>query len=137
MKHLFVDTNVLLDLLIDRNPFPDITSTFFERASKSKGRLYVASASFNNIYHIIRRHSSRAKALELITYLSELVEILAIDNKIINRAIKSDFNDFEDAIQYYCALSNPEIEAIITRNEKDFKKSTLPIFNTQTALSLL
>jgi len=137
MKHLFIDTNVVIDLLTQRQPFSALALNLFKSASEKQARLYVSALSCANIYYIIRRFKTREEALQNLHEPQDLVEIINVDGKIIGNAIASGFNDFEDAIQYHCALSNPSIEAIVTRNQKDFKKSTIPVLTVEEVLGNL
>ncbi|WP_114783045.1 type II toxin-antitoxin system VapC family toxin [Botryobacter ruber] len=137
MKHFFLDTNILLDFLIDRKPFADQAALLFQAAADSKVKLYVAAISFNNIYYIVRQVHAHAKTIGLLKTLAEYVEIVAIDGVILNKAIASDFKDFEDGIQGFAAESVAAIELIVTRNIKDFKKSNLPVFSPESAAELL
>ncbi len=136
-KHLFIDTNILIDLLIDRKPFSDKAEKLFEASAIGKAKLYVSSVSFNNIYYIVRQNETHKKSIELLEGLEKYVEILPVDSSVIKKSLASNFNDFEDAIQNFSAESNSKIEAIITRNEKDFKKSNLPVFAPEMILSIL
>lgn len=137
MKHLFLDTNILLDFLTDRQPFSEQAATLFQFAKDGKVKLYVAAISFNNIYYIVRQVQTHSKIIELLKSLAQLVEIIAVDDSVLKSALASDFKDFEDAIQSFAAESIPEMEAIITRNQKDFKKSNLPVFTSESAIALL
>jgi hypothetical protein len=69
--------------------------------------------------------------------LAEITEITDVTDAIIRQSLKTDFKDYEDAIQYYCALSIPKIDFIVTRNTKDFKKSTVPVLTPNEAIGLL
>lgn len=137
MKHIFVDTNVLIDFLADREPYSKFASEIFNLADLNKIKIHVSAISFNNIYYILRGATNHTKALNLIGELEDLVDTLDLNKKIINQAIKSGFNDFEDAIQYYSAKSKGKIEFIVTRNLKDFKKSDIPVFSSESAFKLL
>jgi predicted nucleic acid-binding protein len=137
MKHIFVDTNVLIDFLADRQPYSEFASGIFNLADLNKIKIHVSAISFNNIYYILRGATSHSKALKLIEELEELVDIIDLNKKTINQAIKSEFKDFEDAIQYYSAKSKDKIEFIVTRNLKDFKKSNIPVFSSESAYKLL
>ena len=59
-----------------------------------------------------------------------MVEVLPTTDKIIDLALASDFNDFEDAIQFYTALES-NLHVIITRNKKDFKNNLIPVFSAK------
>jgi hypothetical protein len=75
--------------------------------------------------------------LKLLDELCEMTEIADVTKSIIKKSLKSDFKDFEDAIQYYCALSLPKLDFIVTRDTKDFKKSTVSIMTPEEAVRLL
>lgn len=137
MRHFFLDTNVVIDFLADRKPFSDYAAALFQSLENGRATLYVASLSFNNVYYIIRQVHGHKKALQLITLLECLVEIAPVGPTTIKDAIASAFKDFEDAIQSFAAESVPEIDAIVTRNFKDFSKSKLPVISPEAALALL
>lgn len=65
--------------------------------------------------------------------LADITEITDVTDKIIRESLKTDFKDYEDAIQYYCALSIPQLDFIVTRNARDFKKSKLPVLTPSEA----
>lgn len=137
MKHFFLDTNILIDFLADRKPFSDQAAILFQSAKNNEVRLYVAAISFNNVYYIVRQVHSHTKTINLIKTLAQYVEIIAVDSAILKKAIASDFKDFEDAIQSFAAESIAEVELIVTRNLKDFKKSNLPVFAPESAIELM
>lgn len=134
MNRLFVDTNVLIDFLADRQPFSLDAAKIFNAAIKKEVQIYVSAVSFNNIYYILRQSHSHAKTLQMLAELNEWAQAVDVTKEIIGTSLKSDFKDFEDAIQYNCAKSIHKIEGIVTRNAKDFKKSTLPILTPHEAL---
>jgi hypothetical protein len=67
----------------------------------------------------------------------EMTEIADVTAGVIHRSFKAGFRDYEDAIQYCCAMSIPDIDLIVTRNTSDFKKSSLPVFTPPEAIALL
>jgi predicted nucleic acid-binding protein len=137
MKHFLVDTNVLLDFLADRKPYSDDAETLFHYNQQKKINIYVSAISFNNLYYVIKKLERHEKAINLLTELTLLVDIIPLDNSIIQDSLKSKFPDFEDAIQYYSALSMKTIEGIITRNKKDFKNSELPVLSPEIAVKIV
>ena len=118
MKHYYIDTNVIIDMLADRGEFAEAASNLFDAAGRGEICVYISSLSYSNIYYI---------TIESLKELSRYVGILPVNGKIIRSSLDSGFGDFEDAIQYFSALQNRKIEAIVTRNVKDFKLSTLPV----------
>ncbi|MFN5418293.1 MAG: type II toxin-antitoxin system VapC family toxin [Flavobacteriia bacterium] len=135
MKHIFLDTNIVLDVLANRKPFSDSASELFEKAQREKVKLYISSLSYNKIYYILNKQISHKATIAILKDLEELIETLDVSSKEIKKSLYSEFSDFEDAIQYYSALSNKKIDVIITRNPKDFKKSELLVMTPEEALS--
>ncbi len=136
MKHLFLDTNIVIDFLADRKPFSQHAVKLFQFSFSGKAKIYLSAVSYNNIYYIIRQLKTSAETVRLLTGLSELTEIADVTKAVITKSLKSDFKDFEDAIQYHCALSLPKVDCIVTRDTKDFRKSTLPVMTPEEAVSL-
>lgn len=121
MKYYFIDTNVILDLVANREPFVKEAELLFKLADEKKVRLYCSAISFNNIYYIVKKVSNHTTAKKTLNLLRNQVYIIDLDKNILFQAIDSDFKDYEDAIQYFSSLTNSTIECIVTRNPKDFK----------------
>ena len=102
-----------------------------------KIRIYITAVSYNNIYYILRQSLTHSATIKLLAELSDLTEVADVTTNIIRESLKADFKDYEDAIQYYCALNIADIDFIVTQNTKDFKKSRLPILTPTEALSSL
>jgi len=134
MKRIFLDTNVVIDFLADRRPFSIDAARLFDLALDGKTRIYISAVSYNNIYYILRQSLTNNATLKLLNELAEMTEITDVTNDIIRKSLKTDFNDYEDAVQYYCALSIPKIDFIVTRNSKDFKKSTISVLTPVEAI---
>ena len=137
MKQIFLDTNVIIDFLADRKPFSVAAAEIFNYAVLGKIKLYISAVSYNNIYYILRQSFSNTETIKLLDELSQMTEIVDVTKSIIKTSLKSDLKDFEDAVQYNCALSLNKIDFIITRDTKDFKKSVLPVMNPAEALILI
>ncbi|MBI2259666.1 MAG: PIN domain-containing protein [Flavobacteriia bacterium] len=134
MKFYFIDTNIILDLLADRKPFSKNAEHLFVLAEEKKIRLYCSIISFNNIYYILKKELGHKKTIPILNLLKQQVHIIDFDKNILLKAMDSDFQDFEDAIQHFSALTNQNIECIVTRNEKDYKHSNLLILTPDLAL---
>lgn len=137
MINIFLDTNVLIDFLADRRPFSLEAARLFDNSLKRKIRIFISAVSYNNIYYILRQSFSHNETIKMLAELNEWTEIIDVSKNIIEKSIKSEFKDFEDAIQYNCALSMNKIEFIVTRDTKDFKTSTIPILTPKEANSLI
>ncbi len=137
MKQVFIDTNVIIDFLADREPFSEYAAILFQLAKENKIKIFVSAISFNNTYYILRKVTSNKRALSLISEIEGYVGIQETNRNIIQKALKSDFKDFEDAIQYFSAVQLGDIDIITTRDIKDFKKSELPVLSPETTVKLL
>ena len=129
-RKIFVDTDVVFDLLAKREPFYTYAAQLFTNADKQEVTICVSSLCFGNLNYILSKHKSAVEARKILSRLKVLVTILPVDDKIIELALNSDFKDFEDAIQYYCAIENG-INILITRNLKDFKPVRIPVLTAE------
>ena len=130
MEHVFVDTNIVIDLLQKRENFYKEAQELFTKADRKKLKLYISALTFANTYYILSKHYSSSEAKKILSKFKVLVEVLPTTDKIIDLALASDFNDFEDAIQFYTALES-NLHVIITRNKKDFKNNLIPVFSAK------
>ena len=136
MTKVFVDTDVCIDLLSGRQPFNKSAEILFSLGDSGAVKLYVSALSFSNIDYVLRSQYSATHSRQIIGKFKTLVNVLAVDSKTIDLAIASDFNDFEDAIQYSCALEN-NLSILVTRNVKDYKKATIKVLTPETFLSTI
>ena len=113
---IFLDTDVVLDHLADRQPFAEYAHRIFALAETGGLTACVSSLSFSNLYYILRKLKGHADALALLAKLKLLVRVSAVNESEIQSALSSDFKDFEDAIQHFAAKSEGGISAIVTRN---------------------
>ncbi len=127
MRHYFVDTNVIIDMLANRGRFADAASELFDSAGRGEICVSICALSYSTIYYILKKYSGREFALQCLQDLSEYVCILPVDKGVIQEALFSGFDDYEDAIQYYSARQDLSVDAIVTRNVKDFRLSELPV----------
>ncbi len=124
---LFVDSDVVIDFFTDREPHVNPASELFELNEQGNVKLYLSAISINNIYYITRRFLGHKKTLEVIEMLTEMTEIIGTTKKEIIQALKNDFADYEDSIQYSSSLTIKDLDAIITRNIKDYRNSSIAV----------
>lgn len=137
MKRLFIDTNIVIDLLSRREPFYNESANLFSLADKRIIELNISSLTVANTSYILLRQTNSKKAKEILRKLRLIVNILPLDDKIIGLALNDDsFSDFEDGLQYFTAIEN-EQDLIITRNLKDFKASKLPVMTARQYLETM
>ncbi|MDY3318275.1 PIN domain-containing protein [Riemerella anatipestifer] len=125
MERVFVDTNIVLDLLEKRENFYQEAQELFTMGDQNKVKLFISALTIANVHYLLFKHL-KMEARKAISKFKVLVEVLPIDDKIVELSLASDFADFEDAIQYYTAIEHG-MEVIISRNKKDFKNISLPV----------
>jgi predicted nucleic acid-binding protein len=124
---LFVDSDVVIDFFTDREPHANPASEIFELNEQGIVKLYLSAVSINNIYYIVRRFLGHKKTLEVVEILIEMTEIVGTTKNEIIQALKNDFTDYEDSVQYSSALTIIDLDAIITRNIKDYRNSSIAV----------
>ena len=137
MKGLFIDTNIIIDVLANRKPYVESASLLFDLAIKGKATLFISALSYSNIYYIIRKTTTHRKLISVLEDLENITETLDVSRKIIGMALKSDFKDFEDAIQYETAASNKKVDAIVTRDPKGYQNSKITVLTPDEALTIV
>lgn len=134
MEKVFVDTDVCIDLLSGRKPFNKSAELLFSLADTRKIKICVSSLSFSIIDYVLLSQYSTTHSRQIIAKFKTLVQVLAVDSKTIDLSIASDFKDFEDAIQYACAM-NHNLTKIITRNLKYYKKAIISVLTPESYLT--
>ncbi|MFZ1678253.1 MAG: PIN domain-containing protein [Saprospiraceae bacterium] len=130
MDKVFVDTDVIMDLLTARKPFYDHAARLFSLADRAKVRIFVSSLSFANLYYILSKQYSANQARKKLFHFKTLVTVLAVTDKIVELAMTSDFKDFEDGLQYFTATEN-SIQIFLTRNLRDFKAAEISVLTPE------
>ena len=123
---LFLDTNVMLDFLGEREPFYISSAKIATLADKRKLKINVSALSFATVSYFLTKYEGVKKTKEKLRKFKVISGICELDELIIEKGLNSDFSDFEDSLQYFSAL-RAECDIIITRNGKDFKKSQIPV----------
>ncbi len=127
MKKLFIDTNIVIDLLSKREPFFDEAATLFSMADKNLVKISVSSLTIANTSYVLLQKINSKEVKSILRKLKLIVEILSLDDKVVGLTLNDEsFSDFEDGLQYFTAIENNQ-DIIITRNLKDFKNSKLPV----------
>ena len=135
-KHLFLDSDVLLDWLLNSEPFGSYTRILINESLKRNFEVSTSALIIANINFILSKRTTVLNARQNITRLVNMVNILPFEGDIIKLALASNFVDFEDSIQYHIAQKY-DCDAIITRNTKDYKKSTIPVLTAEQFLRTL
>jgi predicted nucleic acid-binding protein len=123
---ILIDTNIVLDLLLAREPFADAASRLFQLVDRGQIDGYIAATTITNIFYILRKTHGRELALEAIERLLLELIFCPVDRVVIETALRIGLKDFEDGVQLACAELN-QVEAIVTRDRKDFVGASLSI----------
>ena len=116
-------------MLLDRED-ADAACAVFDGADRGEYVLHICALSFTTIYYSLRKYLSKELRISALSQLRESLEISQVGSAVIDMALKSGWNDFEDAVQNLSAVADPQVSAIITRNTKDFKESNLEIVDS-------
>jgi len=136
MERVFIDCDICLDLLSERAPHYGPAALLFTLSDKGKIKIYVSSLIFSNLHYLLGKQFSQKDARRILNQFKVLVNVVAVDDKIIDLALSSDFKDFEDAIQYFAAIEN-NINILLTRNLKDYRQARISIMTAEDFLSTL
>ena len=136
MKKVLIDTDVILDFFFDRQPHSINAAIIFSLCERKLIEGYVTPVIISNTYYLLRRTAKHEKVVEKLKQLFTITIVLKMDGYVVESALNSDFKDFEDALQNYSAINNGEIEVIITRNVKDFKKSEIGVLTPESYVKI-
>jgi len=135
MKEIFIDADIILDLLAKRDPYYNYSAKLFSLIDSKKTIGFTSPIIIANMNYILTRILGKSKAIKNIQKIVTILKILPVDEKIIKLALSSDFSDFEDAIQYYTTIGN-NINFLITRNIKDYKPAKIPILTAEEYITI-
>ena len=136
MQKIFLDTNIIIDFLGEREGFYDSAAKIMTLADHKKIKILTSPSSISNIYYLLSKYENTKIALDKIRKFKVLCSISMMDDEVVEKAINSDFKDFEDAMQYFSARAS-DCDLIVTRNEKDFKNAMIPVMNAESYLQTL
>jgi predicted nucleic acid-binding protein len=131
VKKIFVDTNILVDLIADRRPFSKFAIAIFNRAEERKIKLFISSHSIATTHYLLKKYIDEKELREVLHNLLDYVQVIAVDMEIIKKGLRSKHRDFEDAIQMISAYSIEKMDCIVTRNIKDFRNSEIPVLTPE------
>ncbi len=130
------DTNIILDVLLDRKPFSEHASYLMSKVERSEINGFLCATTVTTIYYLLSKNLDKKNAITSINSIIALFEIASVNRLVIENALKSKFTDFEDSVLHESAR-HAGAEYIITRNIKDFKNTKIPVFTPTEFLSML
>ena len=135
MRILF-DTNVVLDVLLDREPFSSTSAKLFSKVESGEIAGYVCATTITTIHYLARKVIGVDSAMEEIVKLMQLFEVAPVNRAVLDSAILSGFTDFEDAVVHESATYK-EVQGIVTRDLNGFKKSKIQVYSPEELLLML
>lgn len=134
MDKVLIDTDVLMDFFYDRKPFAKYSTDLINRCAEKQIQGFTTPVIISNVYYLLRKTAKHNIIVEKIKQLLTIIEIVKMNKNTVMNALNSEFKDFEDALQNFSVIENGQINIILTRNLKDFKKSELAILTPETYL---
>ncbi|MBD2455035.1 PIN domain-containing protein [Nostoc sp. FACHB-87] len=136
MKRVLFDSDVLLDILAQRQPFVIASAQALNTVMKQQVQGFVSGHAVTNIFYILRRQIGSEAAHKLIENLLQHIQVASVTDKVIHQALQSSIKDFEDAVTSAAAM-NANLEVIVTRNKADFTASSVPAILPEELLKML
>jgi len=133
---VLLDTNVILDFVLARQPFFAEADSIFVNLENNHFEAFVSAITPINVFYTTRKEKDKATAFTAIEALLKLVQIADSNNHIYQNALLINFNDYEDAVQHECAVAE-NLDAIVTRNTKDYKNSSVKVYSPSEFLQFL
>jgi predicted nucleic acid-binding protein len=127
---ILLDTNIVLDVLMDRMPFSDAAVELFSKVEDGTSIGYLCGTTITTVYYLAAKTVGAPRAQEEIKKLLNLFEVAPVNRHVLESALVADFDDFEDAVIHEAAC-HVGAEAIVTRNQKDFKKSRISVYSSE------
>jgi predicted nucleic acid-binding protein len=137
MKHVMIDTNVALDVLANRKPFADDAVRLFHHAAQGRVKLYLSSLSYTTLFYVLKKDNRPEAVLSSLRSLESMCETIDVTSEVIQAALRIRSGDLEDAVQIQAAIHHKKVTAIVTRDTKGFRRSSLPAFNYREALAMI
>ncbi len=125
MKKVFLDTNIIVDLIADRKPFSKHSIEIFKKAEAQQITLFTSSHSIATTHYLLKKYLDEKTLRDVLFNLLDFITVIAVDTDILKKGLRSKHKDFEDAIQILCASTVEKMDCIVTRNTKDFKNSEI------------
>ncbi len=135
MKKVLCDINFILDIFLQRKPFYNPAASLFKKIEDGELKGYLCSLSYPTLYYLLVKELNREKALKVLEKIRIVFSVSTVDEKVIDMSLVSDFRDFEDAVQYYSAVS-VKADFIITRNKSDYVDNMIPVLTADEFLAV-
>lgn len=135
MKVLF-DTNIILDVLLARQPFAELSATLVSQVEQRQIEGYLCATTLTTIDYLLNKSLPAAQAKVALKTLLTLFQVAEVNKTVLQLAVDSGFRDFEDAVQHF-AGKMAGIDALVSRNQQDFKQAEYPVYSPQELWAVL
>jgi predicted nucleic acid-binding protein len=136
VKTVLCDVNFILDIFLEREPFYMPAAQIFAMIEAKHLKGFLCANSFPTLFYILAKELKRDKAMRVLEKLRIVFRVAAVDEKVIDLSLASDFKDFEDAVQCYSAV-NARVDCLITRNKRDYITDILAIMTPEEFLAAI
>lgn len=137
MKNVFLDTNILMDILANRQLFYKSSSEIYKLGLLNKANLYTSSNTITTLHYLLKKYLSEENIRKSLDEITNVIAIIPVDIIILKKSLKSKHKDFEDAIQIISAQSINNMNCIVTRDLKDYKNAEIDVFTPDEFLNKL
>jgi len=135
VKVLF-DTNIILDVLLDRKPFVELSASLVSLVEEKEITGYLCATTLTTIDYLISKSHNRKIAKNELSKLLGMFQICSVNEQVLQLALNSKFKDFEDAVQFYSGVCD-SVDSIVTRNTKDYKEENIPVYTPAEIWSII
>lgn len=131
-----IDTNVIVDVLVKRQPHFADSSRILDRAERGDFTAWLCATTITTVFYLVRRHLGSVETIERLEDLTAICATAAVNQAVIESALRSSIGDFEDAVLNHAALT-VGANCIVTRNVADFRHSSLLVYTPGQFLAAL
>ena len=128
IKRVFVDSDVILDVALAREPFVEYSSLVLALLEQRRCVGVISSNLVTNVYYVLRKLSSSQQARAFLQDLLQIIEITPVSHNVVLEALASEFSDLEDGIQHFAAIE-ARCDCIVTRNGGDYAEAIIPVYS--------
>jgi len=125
VQRLFLDTNVLLDLALERGSFTVDAEKIFSLKEEGEVELFVSVLTISHVAYFAKKAGK--DPFKTINLLLHWIELIDLPKNAVENVLTAGFKDFEDGLQYFCATSIQGLDYILTRDKRDYKTSSIPV----------
>jgi len=130
------DTNIILDLLLDREPFSKGAGELFSKVEAGEVSGFICATAVTTVYYLASKVVGPTRAKQQVRSLLSLLEVASVNRSVLEASLESEFDDFEDAVVHEAARQ-VDADAIVTRDVEDFRRASLPTYSCEELLTIL